>query len=994
MRSLLCIFLIGTLGANSSACGLLGKSEVNAIVKIGAPAAVLDSQVDVDRVANLVPQDESIANSVSSVSLTVAGSCITSAVAVSIIVESANIDITVPCDASSGMFEIALNLLDAPDGKTSIRIRFLNSLVSTASMYEIERVVIKDTEGLESFSIPETFTESAGYIRVTEVSGTAIYRVTFTPRDSLDGTPTTIESTSTNIPVSALTIGTSYTVSVDALDDKQNVTSASNTGIFVNGSIGPPGAFSISSATNGNTQSVVTWGAASGATSYTVKYGTSSGSYGTTVSTGATSPTTITGLSNGTTYYIMVTAVNASGSTNASAQVTATPAPSISAVVPPQNMGVLYGYNQSLPKYDVRVYWDSSSNPKFADYEVAYRVSGANWITETLRAKHYTYLDYPIPPIYSFDSLSNGMLYKKQLDPGTNYEFRVRSWYYSEDQPTVVDISSDWATVSVNLPSSPGTLTTAARLKVTSITYNEQSQWLSSPFNLNLLPNTTRLFLKYLRVKDRFFRSEVFKYRVQGELSFSNFAFFTTCGDYTCVDIPNLKPSTTYEIYIQTWFYNTTEFSYSDGGSYYTNNETVPDWVTTTVTQPSFTSGEAPRNLSVNRSDATCYSEGAYQCKKTNLSWDPPRQMTNSYGPVIGYSIQSSTSGAAGYDSAKYYCNSTGSCSAYPTRISWETPSFELFMGYSDASTFRVRAVYALYNPYGSGIVAGFSPWVYVGVSPTPTPTAVSGSCSYQLCGNTGNGCYDNITAKNDGFACLADGTQIDYVFTTRSFSVWKEHNGSRILHASGLWSSSADWQKTLNRNGNGFTTTNFTTLTNIAGRACPPNSTLPSVHISDDNNASKFATGYCLYYDNGGLGDGMWPSGPTRVNAIPYQDYLGYPSALVRAAGSGGGVNPSWYEGNSKTCADKGMRLPAVFETNTTATTSTYFPTGDGTPSFAGIYGVRAVSGCGQTATAYFSDVWMDWYNDSSLVGWINNSGFGYIGNCSDDDSYRCVLP
>ncbi len=87
-----------------------------------------------------------------------------------------------------------------------------------------------------------------------------------------------------------------------------------------------PGAFSISSATNGNTQSVVTWGGASGATSYTVKYGTSSGSYGTTVSTAATSPTTITGLSNGTTYYIMVTAVNASGSTNASSQVTATPA--------------------------------------------------------------------------------------------------------------------------------------------------------------------------------------------------------------------------------------------------------------------------------------------------------------------------------------------------------------------------------------------------------------------------------------------------------------------------------------------------------------------------------------------------------------------------------------------------------------------------------------------------------------------------------------------
>jgi len=348
----------------------------------------------------------------------------------------------------------------------------------------------------------------------------------------------------------------------------------------------------------------------------------------------------------------------------------------------------------------------------------------------------------------------------------------------------------------------------------------------------------------------------------------------------------------------------------------------------------------------------------------------------------MGYQFQSSTSGAAGYESnfTKYYVSSTGSSLPYPTRIPWESPSFdEMYLGGSDASTFRVRAVYDLYNPYGYGMVAGFSPWVYVGVSPTPTPSSATGSCSYQLCGNIGNGCYDNNTAKNDGFACLADGTQIDYVFTTRSFSVWKEHNGSRILHASGLWSSSADWQKTLNRNGNGFTTTNFTTLTNIAGRACPPNSTLPSVHISDDNNASKFATGYCLYYDNGGAGDGMWRGSDAQVSGIPYEDYTYY---WTRVDGSGVGSvrGRGWYAGNGKTCADKGMRLPAVFETNTTGTTSPYFPTGDGIPDFAGIYGVRAVSGCGQTATAYYSNVWLDWYNDSSLVGWINNSGIGYI--------------
>ena len=136
-----------------------------------------------------------------------------------------------------------------------------------------------------------------------------------------------------------------------------------------------------------------------------------------------------------------------------------------------------------------------------------------------------------------------------------------------------------------------------------------------------------------------------------------------------------------------------------------------------------------------------------------------------------------------------------------------------------------------------------------------------------------------------------------------------------------------------------------------------------------------------------------MWRGSDAQVSGIPYEDYTYY---WTRVDGSGVGSvrGRGWYAGNGKTCADKGMRLPAVFETNTTATTSPYFPTGDGTPSFAGIYGVRAVSGCGQTATTYYSNVWLDRYNDSHLVGWLNNSGNGYIGNCSDDDSYRCVLP
>ncbi|RYF55894.1 MAG: hypothetical protein EOO39_37430, partial [Cytophagaceae bacterium] len=86
-----------------------------------------------------------------------------------------------------------------------------------------------------------------------------------------------------------------------------------------------PSNFGITGAAAKGSSATLAWANSANAASYTVKYGTVSGVFGTTASTSATSPLTITGLTPNTTYYFMVTATNASGSTDATSEASATP---------------------------------------------------------------------------------------------------------------------------------------------------------------------------------------------------------------------------------------------------------------------------------------------------------------------------------------------------------------------------------------------------------------------------------------------------------------------------------------------------------------------------------------------------------------------------------------------------------------------------------------------------------------------------------------------
>lgn len=149
-------------------------------------------------------------------------------------------------------------------------------------------------------------------------SNAASYTVVY---GTTSGSYPTVVSTNAVSPltITSLTPGATYYFMVRAVNIT-GTTSASAEATAV-----PLSSFSLSAptvATGGVIR--IPFGSSAGATSYSVKYGNSSGSHGTTASSNATSPHDVAGLVGGQTYYFMVTALNSSGSLNATSEVSAT----------------------------------------------------------------------------------------------------------------------------------------------------------------------------------------------------------------------------------------------------------------------------------------------------------------------------------------------------------------------------------------------------------------------------------------------------------------------------------------------------------------------------------------------------------------------------------------------------------------------------------------------------------------------------------------------
>ncbi|CAK0772302.1 hypothetical protein CCP3SC15_4520002 [Gammaproteobacteria bacterium] len=182
---------------------------------------------------------------------------------------------------------------------------------------------------------PSITSAVAGNAQVTlnwsAVNGATSYNVyQGTTAGGESATPIKTGVTGTSVIITGLSNGTKYYFKMKAVNT--NGTSAYSNEVNAK----PIAAPVVNSATAGTGQVTLTWSTVTGATSYSVYQGTTAGGESPTAAkTGVTGTTvTLTGLTNGATYYFKMVAVNATGSSASSNEVSATPisAPVISAV--------------------------------------------------------------------------------------------------------------------------------------------------------------------------------------------------------------------------------------------------------------------------------------------------------------------------------------------------------------------------------------------------------------------------------------------------------------------------------------------------------------------------------------------------------------------------------------------------------------------------------------------------------------------------------------
>ncbi len=213
------------------------------------------------------------------------------------------------------------------------------------------------------------------------VPGAASYNIYWSTTSGVNKTSgTKVAGVTSPYVKTALSAGTTYYFIVTAANSVgESAASAQATATTNPAPPAVPAAPAGVTATGGANQVSISWSAVSGATSYNIYWATTSGvtTAGTKITT-TTSPYVQTGLAASTTYYYIVTAVNASGQSVASSQVSAaTNAPAVVIPAAPAGVTATGGANQ------VSISWSAVSGA--TSYNIYYATTSG--VTKTNGAK-------------------------------------------------------------------------------------------------------------------------------------------------------------------------------------------------------------------------------------------------------------------------------------------------------------------------------------------------------------------------------------------------------------------------------------------------------------------------------------------------------------------------------------------------------------------------------------------------------------------------------
>jgi fibronectin type 3 domain-containing protein len=230
----------------------------------------------------------------------------------------------------------------------------------------------------EAPSVPANLQATAGNAQVSlswsASTGATSYNV---KRSTASGGPyaQVAAPTTDSFTDTGLTNGSTYYYVVSAANASGQSANSSPASATPTAPPTPPAIPTNLQATAGNAQVSLAWSASTGATSYNVKRSTTSGGPYAQAGSSATNSYTDTGLTNGTSYDYVVSAVNASGQSGNSSQVSATPTapanPTVTITINPANTHAISPY-----VYGINFYSGISGAPTNLTFD---RAGGDRW---------------------------------------------------------------------------------------------------------------------------------------------------------------------------------------------------------------------------------------------------------------------------------------------------------------------------------------------------------------------------------------------------------------------------------------------------------------------------------------------------------------------------------------------------------------------------------------------------------------------------------------